>query len=156
MSCGYARPLDKMPVEVTHLHSSLEGATPTEVLSLFRLMVSEVQTRLSLRTAIYVHAGTQVGVPTCITDALLASSLVPIQQASLEPLSWKIEKLEKRSFAIRISHTQTHACNSPSDSGFSWIFLLFLISSSQRLKILSCIVQLVHSQTLREKRNDMK
>ena len=30
-SCGYARPFDRMPVEVTQLHSSLEGVTPTEV-----------------------------------------------------------------------------------------------------------------------------
>ena len=31
VSCVYARPFDRMPVEVTHLHSSLEGGSPTEV-----------------------------------------------------------------------------------------------------------------------------
>ena len=32
VSCVYARPFDRMPVKFTHLHSSLEGVAPTEVL----------------------------------------------------------------------------------------------------------------------------
>ena len=59
VSCVYARPFDRMPVEVTHLHSSLEGVTPTEVLAVFRLIASEVQTELFQRTASTLYiAGT--------------------------------------------------------------------------------------------------
>ena len=35
LSCVYARPFDRMPVEDAHLHRSLEGVTPTEALSFF-------------------------------------------------------------------------------------------------------------------------
>ena len=60
VSSVYARPFDRMPVEVTHLHGSLEGVTPREVvLSLYLLslksapwqlyMVDRVQSTLQVQ-----------------------------------------------------------------------------------------------------------
>ena len=47
VSCVYARPFDRMPVEVTHLHSSLERVAPTEVvISLYLLLLKSAPWQL--------------------------------------------------------------------------------------------------------------
>ena len=111
-----------MPVEVTHLHSSLEGVTPTEVPVLFGLIVSEVQTKLLYITASVLYKQVrwhdQSQYPEDTIKSFVGKSCMVLL---CPPACLKDRRSKKRNkglFAIRGLHTHTraHAHNQHKDN----------------------------------------
>ena len=86
VSWVYARPFDRMPVEVTHLHRSLEGVTPTEVITgsylLCRAEVQALQLLSCICTCRYIEKASLLNFFSKPGRSLLGSA---IQKCSLPP-----------------------------------------------------------------------
>ena len=111
VSCVYARPFDRMPVEVTHLHSSLEGVTPTEVVTGFYLLLcrAEVQA-LQLLSCICTSRYTRwrPNLPDSLSTTVFIGQWMV--EGSLDPcyFKWKEKRRNMRGlFVIRGIHTHT-------------------------------------------------